>query len=220
MPLLDYIYLDEALQYYAQEGARLFLLVEGAGSNPTAKNLLLQQYSDELLAVPLYLDTDYEPVVNVSPLFVPINTDSEYLRWFIANGPEQNAGILLATVYPPQVVLSHLRGMVEVRLPDYNYASFRYHDPRVVGRYVPAVGEQEQERLLGPLTAMIWPVRLSGPEGHEVWQWRALHAPLTIPDDDNPYLEPQPVIDITDEQLAAFEQDYYSKLAGRLHTMF
>ena len=112
--------------------------------------------------------------------------------------------------------MQHLRGMIEVRLPDYNYAAFRYHDPTVIERYVTAIDFEARERFLGPLALMAWPKQVSSKKEPDQWTWRALLASEEIPDEDNPYLYPQPVIDITDEQLAKFKKERYKSIARML----
>jgi len=218
MPILTDIQLDQAVQKLTEAGEKLYLLLEGAGSNAPARALLLAD-SNQQPFVPLYIDTDYQPVVEASPLLVLVKQDDAFLRWYVDQGPKAR-GIFIAARHNLETVMQHLRGMIEVRLPDYNYVAFRYHDPTVLERYVTAIDLEARERFLGPLALMAWPKQVSSKNEPDQWAWRALLASEEIPDEDNPYLHPQPVIDITDEQLAAFAQDYYSELAGRLHSVF
>ena len=210
MPIERGFTIWEALDEYLAEDKQIYLLIEGAGDQPIPKELLFQN-DEDLEYTPIYADTEYAPIVNVSPLLVRLDRDSKFLAWFIEEGTELSAGIILISRHGESVVLPHLQGMIEVSLPNYNFAAFRYHDPSVIDRYAMSVDEEAHTRLLGPLTAMLWPKRLPD----KTWEWRELfRQPATEEADSS--LEPQPVIAITEEQMEAFDMHDYKELARHI----
>ena len=218
MTILTDIQLDTALQKLTKAEEKLYLLLEGAGKDAPAREWLLA-HNNEQLFIPLYIDTDYEPCLGASPLLAIVERDAAFLRWYVENGPKAR-GILLASRHGLEKVLQHLRGMIEVRLPDYNYAAFRYHDPIIIERYVNSIGPEAIERFLGPLAVMAWPKLMHAKNSPDQWTWRALIASENLSDEENPYLHPQPIIDLTNEQLDACEQAYYTEIVARLHARF
>ena len=203
-----------ALKEYAEEGKRVYLLIEGAGSDPVGKKHLLGRHPRTRF-LNLYLGTEYQPLQDVGPLLVPPEETPDFLTWYIETGFSQKAGILLIGDADEQAILRHLQGIIEVGLPDYNFAFFRFYDPDALECYAMCVDEPERERLLGPLTAMLWPTLEIDDQGVEAWTWNEVFRPP----DRAPYVAPQgepAPIRLTEAQLDAFERYKEEKMANWL----
>lgn len=209
MPIASNIDINSTISDYSKAGEHLYLLVEGAGSKPVPRERLFAD-SDGLMYIPIYIDTDYESILKVSPLLVVLEETGEFFDWFVNEGPAYHAGVIIASRHESRVVLRHLQGMVEVKMPNYNLAAFRYQDPTVLDRYLAVTDDKAQERLLGPLTAMLWPKEewvkpQSGQGPIQEWRWQQLYSADRPGDEEDQYLQPQPPIEITKEQVEGFE---------------
>lgn len=152
---------------------------------------------------------------DVSPLLVPPEDKPDFLNWYLESGFSQKAGILLIGDADEQAILRHLQSIIEVGLPDYDFAFFRFYDPEALDCYAMSVDEPERERLLGPLTALLWPTLEIDDQGVEAWAWNEVFRPP----DRAPYVAPQgepAPIRLTEAQLDAFERYKEERMANWL----
>ena len=195
-----------------EAGETVYALLEGAGKRrePIIKQVF--EGSEDLSPTLLYYDTDFEPVADVGPLLVEVPRQSRFIDWMLHEGVPLGAGIFITSPCDYMVTTKHLRGLIEIILPNRNLALFRFHDPLVLDRYVNCVGDAALRRLLGPLSAMAWPDELldNGVRWRTLWQASSLESGERC---DPPE---EPMISWSDEDMAAFEKYDQRNLAKRL----
>lgn len=195
-----------------EAGETVYALLEGAGKR--RKPIIDQVFegSENLSVTLLYYDTDFEPVADVGPLLVEVPRQSRFTDWMLHEGVSLGAGIFIASPCDYMVTTRHLRGIIEIILPNRNLALFRFHDPLVLDRYVNCVGDAALRRLLGPLSAMAWPEELL--DGGV--RWRTLWQPASSEPGAQCEAPEEPMISWSAEDMAAFEEHDQRNLAKRL----
>lgn len=192
----------------------IYIIIEGSGSNNVAKEKLLYEHSNTSY-IPIYSATNFENLLHISPLLVFTKDDDYYFNWFLKEGFMLGSGILLVGSCNKKNILNHMQNLLEVILPSYNIAAFRYYDPLVLDRFVNCVDEKTKISLLGPLSAMYWPKRLpkQGSDDGWLWKWRKISRPHSGLETPATLHFP---IRITDEQIEAFTWNRYQDISLRL----
>lgn len=93
------------------------------------------------------------------------------------------------------------------------FAFFRFYDPEALDCYMMSVNEAARERLLGPLTAMVWPTLELDGQGVEAWTWNEAFRSSDSALNKDMVRADQPPVRLTEEQLDAFERYKEEKMA-------
>jgi hypothetical protein len=108
-----------------RDGQRLYVVMGNASeANP------LQAYYQQpsaTLPLPIWSGTPYAGWQEVMPYLGELEPDSNFLDW-VDEAPTQNWGWLALSPNEPSLVLEHLRGLTQVRMPDGAEVFFRHWD--------------------------------------------------------------------------------------------
>ncbi len=149
-------------------GISAYLLLDGA----QFENLpaIIYSYDEQPTVTALFAGTYYEPAVKAGPYLVHVAKENALFNWFMQEGVKAHAGIALTSRLDFAASCEHLRSWLEVTLPNYNLAIFRYYDPVVCSRIMQSMSAAEKKALIGELEAMYWPVHQD-----EDIQWDYFH---------------------------------------------
>ncbi len=112
-------------------------------------------------SVPLYLDTSFAHLVEVSPIVARTAPDDPFLHWMMAERPILNWGLLLTSPATPDDLAAHFRHWLTILDSHGNEVLFRFYDPDVLPHFLDAFDGREYRQWFGPLTA----VHYRTPEG-------------------------------------------------------
>ena len=124
---------------------------------PDALKTLYERLTQPQVAC-LYDQTEYAPLREQSPLIVTLHGTGagELLADYRAGQLWPDAALLVEGPLSDEELMSQLRSLVTVNLPDRLPSLFRFYSPGVMTRLRPALTESEVSRLLGPATAWTW----------------------------------------------------------------
>lgn len=144
-------------------GVSRYLLLDGA----QIENLPVRLYSldDNPVVEWLYHTTPYQVVFDVGPTLVVLRANSGLEQAFMDHW-QHNAGLVIESDAPMQLLAEHLRSLIHVRVTGDASMLFRYYDPRIMRHWLPAQSSAEKDHLMGPISR----VRLPPREGQEE-QW-------------------------------------------------
>ncbi|MGE1156993.1 DUF4123 domain-containing protein [Pseudomonas kitaguniensis] len=181
--------------------ASRYLLLDGA----KIENLPTRLYSlDEAPTLDwLYRATPYQAVFDVGPVLIAVRTNSPLERAFTEHW-QHDAGVMIESDAPMEQLAEHLRSLIHARVSGDVSLLFRYYDPRVMRHWLPALGSDEKDRMMGPLSR----VRLPAREGQEE-QWVVReHRQSAQQYAERPwlYLDEQQLQQLNEGKLEAFDQ--------------
>lgn len=110
-----------------QARERLFLIL-GDASDAQPYNVFLQTIPKRL-PQPVWSTTPYAQWSEVMPYVIDIQSDNRFLDW-IGQTDSDDWGWLAVSTCAPEVVMEHLRGLTQVRMPDNRAVFFRFWDGR------------------------------------------------------------------------------------------
>jgi hypothetical protein len=125
-------------------------------------------------AFPLYAGTDFEPLIKISPLLISLRNSGTLVSTLIEDCFQSiaGAGIFISSTATTMETRKHLQSLLEVIMPDFNTAAFRYYDPRVLHTFAHAANGNSLARLQGPLHTILWPYFH---EIYKTWCWFSLN---------------------------------------------
>ncbi len=103
----------------------------------------------------LFEGTVFSPQVSQSPLLFCLSSNDGLVESLTAD-PKLLGGLLVATEASRDVLLSHLRSLLEVRFQQHRKALLRYYDPRVASYLLPDCTGSMLPRWLGPVHTLAW----------------------------------------------------------------
>lgn len=112
-------------------------------------------------SVPLYLDTSFAHLVEVSPIVARTAPDDPFLHWLMAERPTLNWGLLLTSPATPDDLATHFRHWLTILDNHGDEVLFRFYDPDVLPHFLDAFDDREYRQWFGPLIA----VHYRTPEG-------------------------------------------------------
>lgn len=115
--------------------------------------------------IPLFRGTFYQTVEIAGPFLLSVHKNDSIFQWFMQLPENSLCGILLKTSIHMEELKEHLQNWLEVTLPDYNLALFRYYDPVVVHKIFGTMSEEELLALFGPIEAWGWYAEADSPNG-------------------------------------------------------
>ena len=102
----------------------------------------------------LFHDTRYAEMGDKSPLVVRSSPETPLWQAFVEGGAEPLKGIVVTSRTPTDVVMAHLRRLLEVSFYGRRRALLRFYDPWIMASLLGA--DTSVTRWLGPLAAIYW----------------------------------------------------------------
>jgi hypothetical protein len=136
-------------------GERLFALLDGVAMEPVER--WLYETHPTPAYEPLYLDTPLSDCRALSPCLIELETGSPIFERFIEEEAAREAGWLIASVEPLEVVADHLRGLLIVEHPWQGEQTLRVSSPEVMRCLLEAEPAAAASPLLGPIERLWLP---------------------------------------------------------------
>jgi hypothetical protein len=105
---------------------------------------------------PLFQQTAYHALAEVSPVLVPVVPDSPLAHAFTQEWSE-TAGIWLESEAGGTAVLQHLRSLIHARVEGDVTVFFRYYDPRITGLWLTSLQPRVRDEVMGPIRLIVLP---------------------------------------------------------------
>ncbi|MDO6528202.1 DUF4123 domain-containing protein [Motilimonas sp. 1_MG-2023] len=123
--------------------------------NSTSKSKTLQEYYSQISgeAQPIWANTQYATWLQVMPYLVETTPDSVFLQW--ASEQPNDWGMLIASPYSLDAVLSHLRSLTQIWLPTGQHVFFRFFDPDASSLLLNNLEKIDLVALMGPCSHWI-----------------------------------------------------------------
>lgn len=130
-------------------GRKVFAVLDGA-----TMQVLPDQLEEHEAEHDCLFRGETDPLVFTrAPYLVEVGPDTSLAEWLVGEGWGLHWGVFVLAdekaVFDD--VLEHLRGLLEVRLPDDRVVFFRFYDPRVWEPFAPTCSAEQAAELLGPL---------------------------------------------------------------------
>lgn len=106
------------------------------------------------LAVSLYRGTAEADLAAIAPYLVQVT--SAVLRWLTEEIWSEPWGVFVVSEAPIDALRTHFRKFLLVEGPDGDSWYFRFYDPRVLARWLPACDAAQLNDFLGPVSAFGW----------------------------------------------------------------
>lgn len=140
--------------FLAAHSVGLFLLLDGAAipSLPAA----LYRLEDDPAYLPLYLQTEFAALMDVSPYLIQVTPPSPLLDTFRTTPDFASAGILFASPERLPDLKNRLTDILTVLTPSYNEMLFRFYDPAVLDLLIRAGETSLLDAVRGPARCVAW----------------------------------------------------------------
>lgn len=140
--------------FLAASSSDLFLLLDGAAI-PSLWDTMHRIESD-LACLPLYLQTEFAALLDISPYLVQIMRPSPLLDEFRTNPDFASSGILFASSESLKDLKKRLTSILTVLTPSYNEMFFRFYDPAVLDLLLRAEETSLLDAVRGPAECVAW----------------------------------------------------------------
>jgi hypothetical protein len=134
-------------------GAMLYMVLDAAHHPRIYEKL--SELGDDIQAGSLYQGDIGASLADVSPYLLRLRDPEDEAWSFVAAGHGRSWGIFLVTAAEFADVRRHLRKFNVVYREDATPLVFRFHDPRVLRRFLPTCTPDELRRLFGPIDAFL-----------------------------------------------------------------
>jgi Domain of unknown function (DUF4123) len=152
VPLRSLLF-GSALTGAGQDGVGLYMLLDTARDGRIYLQLL--ERGDSVRARSFYQGDLGERLAHVSPYLLSLRPDQPESGWFAEPGFGQSWGLFLITFVGFDELRRHLRKFNIVYRENGTPAVFRYHDPRVLRRFLPTCTADELRRFFGPIESFL-----------------------------------------------------------------
>lgn len=123
-----------------------YIVIDAARLNQNLKEVLaLSNRSESLFSKNELVTLEY-----VAPYLCKFEKGGEMHHWFFSEGAKDFAGILIYSVVPFDVLLSHLKKFIIV-LDGGKEMYFRFYDPRVLPVFLPTCSIEQIGTFFGPI---------------------------------------------------------------------
>lgn len=130
---------------------KTYCVIDGAGVKGLPKRLYdLAPLHDCLFRGELTPD-----MVHVAPYVALMMRGDEFSKWVIESTVGQNCSIFINTRYSITEMRNHLRALTAVHTEDGRPLVFRYYDPRVFRKFLPACDNGQVETFFGKIDRFI-----------------------------------------------------------------
>ena len=134
-------------------GAMLYMVVDAA--HETLIHDRLTEFGEEIEARSLYQGDIGASLAHFSPYLLRLREPDDAAWFFAGAGSGNSWGIFLVAAVDFEEVRRHLRKFNLVYREDGTPLVFRFHDPRVLRRFLPTCTEAELQRFFGPIDAFL-----------------------------------------------------------------
>jgi len=142
------------LTAFPQTGLHHYLLLDGVKMEPVLQ--WIYQCIDNPEWYPLYKNTRYDDVLDISPCLVKIPEDSDITDKFEYELGLQGKAILLSSSFDIEVLGGSLSQLLWVMTDSGQYLHFRFYDPITLSRLMPSLQSEETSALYKGIEHMIW----------------------------------------------------------------
>jgi hypothetical protein len=147
---------------YCDTNRHMYLIFDGAWPGIYEK---LYQYGDNPHWTPLFLNTHYQDMLDISPGVVRLDRGDRLLDWYLTEGV--SSGILVASMRSLEDVAAHFKTWLEVVIPDEKkqVVLFRFFSPRTLDEFIPSLNPHELSSFLAPVDVLWWSSCATAGEG-------------------------------------------------------
>lgn len=131
-----------------------YLLLDGVKMEPVLK--WVYQHIDNPEWYPLYKDTRYQDVIDLSPCLVKVPIDSDIPYLFESDLGPKGSAIWLRSPYELELLGSTLSRLLWITTEDGRYLHYRFYDPTSLSRFVPALTPDESAELYPGIECITW----------------------------------------------------------------
>ncbi len=131
-----------------------YLLLDGVKMEPVLQ--WVYRSIDNPEWYPLYKNTRYDDVIDISPCLVKIPEDSDIADKFEHELGLQGKAILLSSSFDIEVLGASLSQLLWVMTESGQYLHFRFYDPITLSRLMPSLHTEEYVALYKGIEKMIW----------------------------------------------------------------
>lgn len=131
-----------------------YLLLDGVKMEPVLK--WVYQFIDNPECYPLYKNTRYHDVIDISPCLVKIPTDSDVLEQFENDLGPQGKAIWISSSLDIETLGESLSQLLWITTESGQYLHFRFYDPVTLSRLIPALHTEEQASLYKGIENIVW----------------------------------------------------------------
>lgn len=158
--------------------------------------------------VSLFEGTSFSEQASQSPYLFSITAKGELVSSLMKE-PQLFRGLLMTTVAPKPVLVSHLQSLLEVRFQQQRKALLRYYDPRVASYLLPSCTDCMLPRWLGPINTLAWFGGTWVDEFEGTLSWHSMNQR-----NNTEYDSSQPLV-LSDEQLQRLVDQGLERFAYR-----
>lgn len=131
-----------------------YLLIDGVKMEPVLQ--WVYQHIDNPEWYPLYKNTRYQDVLDISPCLVKVSIESDILHLFESELGPKGAAIWLRSPYELEVLGSTLSRLLWITTEDGRYLHYRFYDPTSLSRLMPALTSDECAELYRGTESITW----------------------------------------------------------------
>ena len=142
------------LTAFSHSGLHHYLLLDGVKMEPVLQ--WVYQSIDNPEWYPLYKNTRYDDVIDISPCLVKIPAGSDIADKFEHELGLQGKAILLISSLDIEVLGTSLSQLLWVMTESGQYLHFRFYDPITLSRLLPALQAEEQASLYKGIENVVW----------------------------------------------------------------
>lgn len=177
-----------------------YLLLDGVSVEALSRKLY--QWSAEPVFEPLYLGTEWQELVALSPCLIALSGQHDPIMQAFIDNAAREWGYLIFTHAGFGETLGHLRWLLRVRFQENQTALLRLADPAVAHQLL-TVGNP---RLFGPIEQLCAPDAIEG-----VWHRHQRPGPVAEQDRSQPYR-------LSDQELTALGEASFRQTVMALDT--
>jgi len=153
----------------SETGGFDYLLIDGVKIEPVLK--WVYQQIDNPEWYPLYKDTRYQDVIDLSPCLVKVPIGSDIPHLFESELGPKGSAIWLRSNHQVEVLGALLSRLLWITTEDGRYLHYRFYDPISLSRLIPALTPDESAQLYHGIESITW-----FNAQHQAWQKLILSA--------------------------------------------
>ncbi len=142
------------LTAFSNTGLHHYLLLDGVKMEPVLQ--WIYQFIDNPEWYPLYKNTRYEDVIDISPCLVKIDTGSGVIEPFENDLGPQGRAIWVSSFLDVEALGASLSQLLWITTESGQYLHFRFYDPITLSRLIPALHAEEQASLYKGVENIVW----------------------------------------------------------------
>ena len=137
-----------------RNGLHHYLLLDGVKMEPVLK--WVYQLIDNPECYPIYKNTRYHDVIDISPYLVKVPTDSDVMEQFENDLGPQGKGIWISSFLDIEALGASFSQLLWITTESGQYLHFRFYDPITLSRLMPVLQAEEQASLYKGIENIVW----------------------------------------------------------------